>query len=147
MHIDAYVVPFSRWVTYLDFFPHFQRIFFKIIFSLKTISDKNCETCTPSPLPQCWLQVCLLIPGLQSWDDFFRFGTTLSQGELGILGIFKQVKYHFVEFLHENIMSLNYFVTDCSFSKRSLSFTFNLTEPAKKIINFIWSYCTSYTEK
>ena len=26
-----------------------------------TISDKNCETRTPSPLIQCWLQVCLLI--------------------------------------------------------------------------------------
>ena len=29
-----------------------------------TISDKNCETRTPSPLIQCWLQVCLLISGL-----------------------------------------------------------------------------------
>ena len=28
---------------------------------LTTISDKNCETRTPSPLIQCWLQVCLLI--------------------------------------------------------------------------------------
>ena len=31
---------------------------------LTTISDKNCETRTPSPLIQCWLQVCLLISGL-----------------------------------------------------------------------------------
>ena len=29
-----------------------------------TISDKNCKTRTPSPLIQCWLQVCLLISGL-----------------------------------------------------------------------------------
>ena len=29
-----------------------------------TISDKNCETRTPSPLIQCWLQVFLLISGL-----------------------------------------------------------------------------------
>ena len=29
-----------------------------------TISDKNCETRTPSPLIQCWLQVCLLICGV-----------------------------------------------------------------------------------
>ena len=28
------------------------------------ISDKNCETRTPSPLIQCWLQVCLLISDL-----------------------------------------------------------------------------------
>ena len=28
------------------------------------ISDTNCETRTPSPLIQCWLQVCLLISGL-----------------------------------------------------------------------------------
>ena len=29
-----------------------------------TISDKNCETRTSSPLIQCWLHVCLLISGL-----------------------------------------------------------------------------------
>ena len=41
-----------------------------------TISDKNCETHTPSPLIQCWLQVCLLICGLgclamllQAWHN------------------------------------------------------------------------------
>ena len=40
------------------------------------ISDKNCETHTPSPLIQCWLQVCLLICGLgclamllQAWHN------------------------------------------------------------------------------
>ena len=31
---------------------------------LTTISDKNCETRTPSPFIRCWLQVCLLISGL-----------------------------------------------------------------------------------
>ena len=41
-----------------------------------TISDKSCETRTPSPLIQCWLQVCLLICGLgclamllQAWHN------------------------------------------------------------------------------
>ena len=41
-----------------------------------TISDKNCETRAPSPLIQCWLQVCLLICGLgclamllQAWHN------------------------------------------------------------------------------
>ena len=41
-----------------------------------TISDKNCETHTPSPLIQCWLKVCLLICGLgclamllQAWHN------------------------------------------------------------------------------
>ena len=29
-----------------------------------TISDKNCETRTPSPFIQCWLQVCQLISDL-----------------------------------------------------------------------------------
>ena len=28
-----------------------------------TISHKNSDTCTYCPLIQCWLQVCLLIPG------------------------------------------------------------------------------------
>ena len=31
---------------------------------IATISDKNCETRTPSLLIQCWLQICLLISGL-----------------------------------------------------------------------------------
>ena len=37
--------------------------------NLKTISDKNCETRTLSPIILCWLQVCLLISGLscQAW--------------------------------------------------------------------------------
>ena len=41
-----------------------------------TISNKNCETRTPSHLIQCWLQVCQLISGLgrlawlvQAWHN------------------------------------------------------------------------------
>ena len=66
-------------------FPHFQITFPSVVLDFKlfiqnipnkmiskenlkiekpTISDKNCETCTPSPLIQCWLQICLLISGL-----------------------------------------------------------------------------------
>ena len=47
----------------LSFLPERMKIE-KVEKLVATISDKNCETRTPSPLIQCWLQVCLLISGL-----------------------------------------------------------------------------------
>ena len=43
------------------------------------------------PLLQCWLQIYLLISGLLCLACFLWLGTTLSLGEGGILGNFKQV--------------------------------------------------------
>ena len=55
-----------------------------------TISDKNCETRTPSPLVNVGCKFAYSFLVLAAWYGFFRLGTTLSQGEGGILGNFNQ---------------------------------------------------------
>ena len=57
----------------------------------RTISDKNCDTRTTSPLIQCWLQVCLLICGLGCLAMLLQAWHNVESGRRGILGNFKQV--------------------------------------------------------
>ena len=47
------------------------------------INDKSCETRTPSPLIQCWLQIGCSFLVFTALHDFFRLGATLSQWEGG----------------------------------------------------------------
>ena len=64
-----------------------------VILILQTISGKICETHTISFIIQCWLQVCLFLPGHHCLNSFFRLDTTMTQETGALLGIFKQVKY------------------------------------------------------
>ena len=69
-----------------------------------TISDKNCEKFSLSPLIQCWLQACSFLFST-GWFSFFRFGATLSQGEGEFCVFFS--KWNFLRPFYESIASLN----------------------------------------
>ena len=58
----------------------------KLSESIATIKDKNCETRTPSPLIQCWLQVCLLISGLDCFAWLLQAWHNIESGGRGNSG-------------------------------------------------------------
>ena len=63
-----------------------KRLIIMLLVENPTISDKNCETGTPSCLIQCWLQICLSFVVSTAWYGFFQAWYNIASRKRGNSG-------------------------------------------------------------